>query len=50
MLNRSRENGNSCLIPEFRENGFSFSPIKYDVGYRFVIYSLYYVEVHSFSS
>jgi hypothetical protein len=27
---------------------FQFFSIKYDVGYGFVIYSLYYVEVHSF--
>jgi hypothetical protein len=27
---------------------FQFCSIKYDVGYRFVIYSLYNLEVHSF--
>jgi hypothetical protein len=27
MLNRSWENGHSCLIPNFRGNGFSFSPL-----------------------
>jgi hypothetical protein len=28
----------------------SVFPIKYDVGYRFVIYNLYNVEVHYFYS
>jgi hypothetical protein len=27
MLNRSEENGHPCLIPDFRGNGFSFSPL-----------------------
>jgi hypothetical protein len=27
MLNRSGESGHPCLIPEFRGNGFSFSPL-----------------------
>jgi hypothetical protein len=49
MLNSGEESGHLCLVPEFRGNGFSFL-IKYDVGYVFVIYSLYYVEVHSCSS
>jgi hypothetical protein len=50
MLNRSGESGHPCLIPDFRGNGCSVFPIKYDVGYRFVIYSLYNVEVYSFYS
>jgi hypothetical protein len=25
MLNRSGDSGHPCLIPDFRENGFSFS-------------------------
>jgi hypothetical protein len=50
MLNRSEESGHFCLLPNFSGNGFSFSPIKYDVGYGFVIYNLYYVEVDSFYS
>jgi hypothetical protein len=45
MLNKCGESGHSCLIPDFRENGFSFSPL-----YRFVIYRLYNVEVLSFYS
>jgi hypothetical protein len=27
MLNRSGENGHPCLILDFMENGFSFSPL-----------------------
>jgi hypothetical protein len=27
MLNRSRDSGHPCLIPDFRGNGFSFSPL-----------------------
>jgi hypothetical protein len=27
MLNRSGDSGHPCLIPDFRENGFSFSPL-----------------------
>jgi hypothetical protein len=49
MLNRSGDSGHPCLIPDFRGNGFSFSPLK-AVGYTFVIYSLYNVEVLFFYS
>jgi hypothetical protein len=49
-LNRSVESGHSCLVPEFRGNGFSFFSIKCDVDYKFVINSLHNVEVHSFYS
>jgi hypothetical protein len=38
-LNRSWESGHPCLFPDFRGNGFSFFPIKYDVGYNFVKYT-----------
>jgi hypothetical protein len=48
MLNRSGDSGHPCLISDFRGNVFQFFPIKYNVGSRFVIYSLYNVEVHSF--
>jgi hypothetical protein len=48
MLNRSGDSGHPCLETNFRGNGFSFSSIKCDFGYMFVIYSLYNVEVHSF--
>jgi hypothetical protein len=27
MLNRSGDSGHPCLVPDFRENGFSFSPL-----------------------
>jgi hypothetical protein len=27
MLNRSGDSGHPCLIPDFRGNGFSFSPL-----------------------
>jgi hypothetical protein len=27
MLNRSGESGHPCHVPEFRGNGFSFSPL-----------------------
>jgi hypothetical protein len=50
MLNRSGESGHSCLIPEFWGNGFRLFLMKYDVGNRFVLCSLYKVKVHSFSS
>jgi hypothetical protein len=27
MLNRSGDSGHPCLVPDFRGNGFSFSPL-----------------------
>jgi hypothetical protein len=27
MLNRSGDSGHPCLVPDFRRNGFSFSPL-----------------------
>jgi hypothetical protein len=50
VLSRNGESVHPCLVPDFRENGFSFSPNKYDVDYRLVIYSVYNIEVHSFYS
>jgi hypothetical protein len=44
MLNRRGEGEHPCLIPDFRENGFSFSPLSMMLAYSFVIYSLYYFE------
>jgi hypothetical protein len=38
-----------CLIPNFRENAFSFHQLE-NVGFRFVKYSLKHVEVCSFCS
>ena len=28
MLNNSGENGQHCLVPDLRENAFSFSPLR----------------------
>ena len=28
MLNSSGESGNPCLVPDFRENSFRFSPLR----------------------
>ena len=28
MLNNSGESGHRCLVPDFRENAFSFSPLR----------------------
>jgi hypothetical protein len=44
------EIGAPCLIPDFRGNGYSFSHFKCNVDYKFVIYSLNYIEVHLFYS
>jgi hypothetical protein len=44
ILNKGEENGRPCLIPDFRGNGFNMMLA------RFVICSLYYVEVLSFYS
>ena len=35
MLNSSGESGRPCLLPDFRENAFSFSPLRimFAVGY-----------------
>jgi hypothetical protein len=50
MWNKSGDSGHPCLITDFKGIWFQFFPIKYDVGYRFVIYSHYNVDVHSFYS
>ena len=44
MLNNRGESGHPCLVPDFRGNAFSFSPLRK----MFAVYSLYYVEVGSF--
>ena len=28
MLNNSGQSGHSCLVPDLRENAFSFSPLR----------------------
>ena len=47
MLNSSGESVHPCLVPAFRGNAFSFSPLRimFAVGVK---YSFYYVEVCSF--
>jgi hypothetical protein len=48
MLNRSGESG---YLVSFLTLGAMVSVFPHDdIGYRFVIYSLYYVEIHSFYS
>jgi hypothetical protein len=47
---KSGDSGHFCLVPDFTGNVFSFSPLSLMVCYRFVLYSLYYVELHSFHS
>jgi hypothetical protein len=49
MLNRSGESGTLTLFLTLGEMVSVFSPIA-DVGYRFVKYSLYNVEIQSFYS
>jgi hypothetical protein len=51
MLNRSGESEHLCLIPEFRGNGFSFSPLSMmlAVGLSYTAF-LRKVEIHSFYS
>ena len=44
VLNRSRESGHPCLLPDFSGKVFSFSP-KYYVGCVFVVNSFNCVEV-----
>ena len=40
MLNSSGESGHSCLVPDFRGNAFSFSPVKimFAVGLSFMAF------------
>ena len=45
MLNSSGESGHPCLVPDFRGNAFSFSPLRIMFAVGFVIYSFDYVEV-----
>ena len=42
MLNRSGESRHPHLVPDVRRKAFRL-PLEYDVGCRFLIYSLYYV-------
>ena len=40
MLNKSGESRHSCLVPDLRENAFSFSPVRMmsDVGFSYVAF------------
>jgi hypothetical protein len=49
LLDRSGNSGHPCLIPDFRGNGFSFSPLSMMLAVV-LSYSLYNVEVLSFYS
>ena len=46
MLNNSGESGHPCLVPDLRENAFSFSPLRimFAVGLLYMD-GLYYVKV-----
>jgi hypothetical protein len=45
ILNKSGDSRYPCLVPDFGGDHFQFLPIQYNVGYRSVTYSLYYIEV-----
>ena len=40
MLNNSGENGHPCLVPDFREHAFSFSPLSmmYAMGLSYMAF------------
>ena len=40
MLNSSGESGHPCLVPDFRRNGFNFSPLKimFAVGFSHIAF------------
>jgi hypothetical protein len=40
ILKKSKESVHPCLSPDFRGNDFSFFPTKYDIGYKYFIYTL----------
>ena len=50
MLNKNGESGHLCLVPDLSRKAFSFCPLSYSVGCRFLIYSLYYVDIFSLYS
>ena len=45
MLNSSGESGHPCLVPDFRGNAFSFSPLRimFAVGLSYIVIMLRYV-------
>ena len=48
MLSNLGESGHPCLVPDLRGGCFPFFTIESNVCCRFIIYSLYYVEVGFF--
>jgi len=47
MLNNSGKSGYPCLVPDLRENAFSFSPLRmFAIGLSYMAFN--YVEVGSF--
>ena len=50
MLSNSGESGHPCLVPDHRENAFSFSPLRIMFIVGLFIYGLYCVKVGSFYS
>ena len=40
MLNNSGESGHPCLVPDFRGNAFSFSPLRimFDLGLSYMAF------------
>ena len=47
MWNNSGESGHTCLVPDFRGNAFSFSPLKTMLAMGLSYIDCYYVEVSS---
>jgi hypothetical protein len=41
MLNRSGDSGYSCLIPDFRGNGFNFCPLSmmFAIGLSYIAFT-----------
>ena len=42
LLNNSGESGHPCLVPDFRGNAFSFSPMRimFDVGLSYMAFTM----------
>ena len=52
MLNSSGESGHPCLVPDFRKNAFSFSPLRimFAVGVSCIAFIMfrYVPSIHAF--